>query len=392
MKRSDEFGVFLRDLLYGRQLLACSLSKLRLKATPFDKVSIRPLELKSGLVYQVTYHYAQKELHENLTPKQIEERICELMDQVFRQGHFFTPAADWQVLVSKKGSVKILRHPPSRKAQEVDLKHNRPKQYLLQEGRVYPFLVELGVMNASGKVLAKRYHKFRQLNKYLEVVEDCMPYLQGHGADGPLTIVDFGSGKAYLTFALYHYLVEHLKRDVRIIGLDLKEDVVAFCNAMAAKLGFEHLRFTHQDIRDFQAQGQVDMVLSLHACDVATDYALAQAVKWGAQVILAVPCCQHEVFTQLEQKAHPVLLEHGIVKERVAALITDAARAKLLEIEGYAVRVMEFIDLEHTPKNLLIRAFKEHKSPAYQVHRDFAHFKRFWGIAPTLESLLTKDA
>ncbi len=389
MKKVDEFGVFLNNLMQSQQLLACSLSKLRKKATPFDKVSVRPLGLKGGLVYQVTYHYAQKELHHNLTPKQTEERILELMDQVFRQGHFFTPEADWQVLVSKKGATTMLQHPPSRKAQEVNFEHNRSKQYLLQEGTSYPFLVELGVMNSAGKVLAKRYHKFRQLNKYLEVIEDCLPYLKEN--EEPLRIVDFGSGKAYLTFALYHYLVEHLKRDVQIIGLDLKEDVVSFCNAMATKVGFEHLTFTHQDIRDFRAQGQVDMVVSLHACDVATDYALAQAVKWGTQVILAVPCCQHEVFTQLEQRADPVLLEHGIVKERVAALITDAARAKLLEMEGYNVRIMEFIDLEHTPKNLLIRAFRESRFSGDQARRDYAHFKEIWGIAPTLETLLTKS-
>jgi SAM-dependent methyltransferase len=386
---SSELVTFIRGLVQEKQLLACSLSKLRKKASSFQRVSVRPLELKGDLMYQMTYHQEQKELHENLTPAQTAERITELMDGVFRQGVFFTPQADWQVLVSKKGALKILRHPPSRQVQELDMKHNRTKNYLLQEGTPYPFLVELGVMNETGQVLAKRYHKFRQLNKYLEVVESCIPCLEERGDRNPLTIVDFGSGKAYLTFALYHYLVEHLQRNVRIIGLDLKEDVVAFCNTMAAKLGFEHLSFSHQDIRDFQAQGQIDMVVSLHACDVATDYALAQAVKWGAQVILAVPCCQHEVFAQLDEEVEPVLFRHGIVKERVAALLTDAARAKLLEMEGYEVRVMEFIDLEHTPKNLLIRGFKERKNQKQQ-DQEYEKFKEVWGIAPTLESLLTK--
>ncbi|MCK9525619.1 MAG: SAM-dependent methyltransferase [Limnochordia bacterium] len=383
-----EFAILLGRTLEEGRLLGCSLSKLRKKETPYEKVSLRPLTLRGELVYQVTYHHREKELHENLTPSEAEELVLNLMGQVFRQGHFSTSEADWQVLVSKKGSMKILQHAPSRQGQDPDLAHNRSKRYILQEGTPYPFLIELGVMNQAGKVLAKRYHKFRQLNKYLEIVEDCIPYLP---EDRPLRVVDFGSGKAYLTFALYHYLAQHLQRDVQIIGLDLKEDVVAFCNEMATRLGFEHLDFYAKDIRDFQAKGQVDVVVSLHACDVATDYALAQAVKWGAKVILAVPCCQHEVLGQLDQGRDPVLFEHGILKERVASLLTDAARGKLLETEGYAVQVMEFIDLEHTPKNLLIRAFLDPKSNGQQAREDYGRFRESWGIRPTLETLLTKD-
>ena len=390
MREDSQLAVLLGSILEEENLLGCTLSKLRSKQTPYEKVSLRPLELKGELAYQVTYHYGQKELHENLSAEQVEELVLDLMNGVFRQGHIFTPEADWQVLVSKKGAMKILQHEPSRKGQDVDLAHNRTKQYLLREGTAYPFLVELGVMNEAGRVLKKRYHKFRQLNKYLEVVEDCMPYLPDQG-DRPLRIVDFGSGKAYLTFALYYYLVEHLKRDVQIIGLDLKEDVVAFCNEMALRLGFEHLRFYAEDIRDFKADDRVDVVVSLHACDVATDYALAQAVQWGAQVILAVPCCQHEVLGQLEQTKEPVLLEHGILKERVAALLTDAARGKLLETQGYLVRVMEFIDLEHTPKNLLIRAFLDPKTNKRQALEEYRSFATSWGIKPTLEALLTKE-
>ncbi len=390
MKQKDELGAFLQGLFLRQELLACTLSKLRSKETPYQKVSLRPLKLKGNLVYQVTYHYTQREIHENLTGEEGEKLILELLGEVFRQGHFFTPSADWQVLVSKKGAIKLLEHLPSRQVEELDLDHNRAKQYILQEGTPDAFLVELGVMNRSGKVLAKRYHKFRQLNKYLEIVADCIPFLL-RDRKLPLRIVDFGSGKAYLTFALYHYLVEQLKLDVQIIGLDLKEDVVTFCNNMATKLEYGQLEFFHQDIRDFQAPGPVDFVVSLHACDVATDYALAQAAQWGAQVILSVPCCQHEIFAQLDHGRHPALLEHGILKERVAALLTDAARAKLLEIEGYEVRVMEFIDLEHTPKNLLIRAFQQPKSGNHQAIRDYAQFKEFWGITPTLEILLSRE-
>lgn len=391
MKQEGELAVFLGELFQGAQLSACTLSKLRTKKTPYQKVSVRPLQLKGNLVYQVTYHYAQREMHENLSGQEVQQVILDLLRNVFRQGHFFTPTEDWQVLVSKKGALKFLKHPPSREAQEIDLAHNRSKQYILQEGTPYPFLVELGVMNRTGKVLAKRYHKFRQLNKYLEIISDCIPILLREGKQRPLRIVDFGSGKAYLTFALYHYLVEELNWDVQIIGLDLKEDVVRFCNEMARKLEYGQLHFYHQDIKDFRAPGPIDVVVSLHACDVATDYALAQAVQWGAEVILSVPCCQHEIFDQLDRAHQPVLLEHGILRERVAALLTDAARAKLLENEGYEVQVMEFIDLEHTPKNLLIRAFRQSKSPDNQAQRDYAQFKEFWGITPTLEGLLSKE-
>lgn len=389
MKNREGLDLLLAEVAEGR-LLACTLSKPRTKDNPYHKVTVRPLELKGRLVYQAAYHYEQKVIHENLGLQEAERLLAELMQGVFRQGHFFTSAADWQVLVNKKGMLRVLRRKPSRTEQDLDLQHNRSKNYILQEGTPYPFLVELGVMNSSGKVLAKHYHKFRQLNRYLEIVEDCMPYLE-RNKELPLQIVDFGSGKAYLTFALYHYLAEHLQRGVRIFGLDLKEDVVAFCNETAARLNYQHLQFLHQDIKDFSARGQIDLVVSLHACDTATDYALAQAVKWGAQVILAVPCCQHEVFRQLNGEADPVLFQHGILKERTAALITDSARAKLLELEGYSVQVMEFIDLEHTPKNLLIRAFRTESAREDDSRREYMRFKEFWGIEPTLERLLAQD-
>ncbi len=369
------------------ELIAGSLSKVRNKETiPFQKVSVRPLLLQGGLRYQFTYHYPQKVLHENLQPKQAYEMIFSLLGSTFRQGILFTASADWQMLVSKKGAVKILKHSPSRQMPE--LTHDRRKNYILREGTSYPFLVKLGVMNKEGTVLARHYNKFRQLNKYLEIVADCLPLLEEPAGGGPLNIIDFGSGKAYLTFALYHYLAHVLERDIKIIGLDLKEEVVAFCKETAADLGYRDLTFRHGDIRDFTAQGRVDLVVSLHACDTATDHALNQAVRWGAKVILAVPCCQHELFNQIEQQEQKPLLEHGVLKERASALLTDAARAKLLEMAGYRVSIMEFVDLEHTPKNLLIRAFRGDGPCPKQAERDYRAFKTYWRMAPTLESLL----
>ena len=375
-----------KQALSQGKLAACILSKVRSKQNPYQKVSVRPLILRGKLNYQFAYHYPTKELHENVEPGETWEKIFSLLESEFRQGMFYTVEADWQVLISKKGAARVLQHAPSRKMPE--LEHDRRKNYLLQEGTPYPFLVELGVMNKEGRVLAKHYHKFRQLNRYLEVVADCLPNLKQGEEEGPLQIVDFGSGKAYLTFALYHFLVQVEKFDVNIIGLDLKKDVVSFCNRVASRLGYEKLKFQQGDIKDFAAEGAGDLVVSLHACDTATDFALDRAVKWGAKVILAVPCCQHELFGQLEQAQQKPLLEHGILKERAAALLTDAARAKLLEMVGYQVSVMEFIDMEHTPKNLLIRAFRTTGQPQKQLEREYHSFREYWGISPTLERLL----
>lgn len=391
MSDRDSLTTLLNKVFQAGGFLGCSLTKLRRKSTEYDKLSLRPIELADTHLCQVTYHYPQKEIHKNLTFNEAEIFVLEQLETVFRQGHFFTPYADWQVLVSKKGVVKILRHDPTRQNIKLDLKHNRTKHYILREGTPYPFLVKLGIMNQSGKVLAKRYHKFRQLNKYLEIIADCLPYLQRVKGDVPLRVVDFGSGKAYLTFALYHYLVEHLGLNVEIIGLDLKADVVTFCNEMVAVLQYEKLVFYQGDIKDFLPEEPIDLVVSLHACDIATDYALAQAVNWQAQVILAVPCCQHELFQQLDVKEHPVLFKHGILKERMAALITDASRAKLLEQEGYSVQVMEFIDLEHTPKNLLIRAFRNDSAQAVFQDQDYNSFKAYWKIEPILERLFNQS-
>lgn len=388
MNEYAEFEALLKEALPQGNLLAATLSKRRRKDLAYERLQLRPVQLKGRLHYQAAYYGGGKVIHKNLVPQEVQGLIQELLQDTFRQGLFCTPWADYQVLVSKKGEVKVLRLAPSRRREDLVLEHDRPKRYLLQEGTAYPFLVELGVMNSSGKVLAKRYHKFRQLNKYLEIVADCLPNLQKKTE--PLTVVDFGSGKAYLTFALYHYLVEHLGLSVRITGLDLKEDVVEFCNGVAEKLGYTNLEFLCADIKEFEAPGKVDLVVSLHACDVATDFALAQAVQWGAEVILAVPCCQHEVYGQLNRDVQPVLLEHGILKERVASLLTDAARAKLLETQGYMVQVMEFIDLEHTPKNLLIRALRDEGVNRSRATEAYRTFQEYWGIRPTLEVLLRR--
>lgn len=233
------------------------------------------------------------------------------------------------------------------------LEHNRKKQYLLPEGTAVPFLVDLGVMTKEGAIVHSRYDKYRQINRFLEFIEDILPQLNKNKEN---VIIDFGYGKSYLTFAMYYYLKEVKGYPVRIIGLDLKEDVIRHCSDLAVRYGYEKLSFTCGDIASYEGVDHVDMVVTLHACDLATDYALEKAVGWGAKVILSVPCCQHELNRQIHNPVLQPVLEYGLLKERMAALYTDGIRAKVLEYRGYNTQILEFIDMEHTPKNILLRA------------------------------------
>jgi SAM-dependent methyltransferase len=280
-------------------------------------------------------------------------------------------------------SARVLERPPTRP--EADLAHDRRKRRVLEEGEAVPFLVELGVMTPEGAVRARRHDKFRQVNRFLELVEDVLPALPD--AD-PLRVVDFGSGRSYLTFALHHLLTAVHGRRVELLGLDLKADVVAECSALADRLGAEGLRFELGDIAEAERAGGVDLVVSLHACDTATDAALAKAVEWGAEVILAVPCCQHELLPQIDDATLAPLLRHGLLKERFAAEVTDAVRAQLLGLAGYDVQLVEFVELEHTPKNVLIRATRRPGRDTERLAREYAELKRALGFDHALERLL----
>ncbi|TNJ66802.1 SAM-dependent methyltransferase [Paenibacillus hemerocallicola] len=363
-----------------------------------DKVKIKPVLLKSGLHYQFAHYAGTKVQHENIAPEQAAARTEQLLLEQYRQALLQTSEADYHILFNKKGEAAVLKKKATKPS--VELSHNRKKRYVLEEGTPVPFLVELGVMNGQGKVLAAKYDKFRQINRFLEMIDDVAPHLP---QTRTVRIVDFGCGKSYLTFALYHYLNEIRKLDLQVVGLDLKEDVIRHCNDLAARLGYDRLRFLVGDISRYDEQDEVDMVVTLHACDTATDAAIEKAVRWGAGVILSVPCCQHELFGQIRNEAMSPLLKHGILKERFASLITDAARAQLLELLGYKTQVLEFIDMEHTPKNLLIRAVKEHNkghidnakeragatgSPASAEAAAYRGFAEMLGITPYLERAL----
>lgn len=318
------------------------------------KVKVRPLMKGDRFFFQLEEQRGTQAFHRNLSAEETCEELMRLMEGL-KQMQMETQRFSFSILVSKKGKVTIKKKLKAGTAEKVDLSHDRKKRYILQEGTTIPFLVDLGVMTAEGKIVKARFDKFRQINRFLEFIEDVIPRLP---RDRELTILDFGCGKSYLTFAIYYYLHELKQYDIRIIGLDLKADVIRHCNELCEKYGYTKLKFLEGNIADYTGVNAVDMVVTLHACDTATDFALAKAVEWNAEVILSVPCCQHELNGQIHSEILGPVLKYGLIKERMSALITDALRAQYLEGQGYETQILEFIDMEHTPKNILIRAVK----------------------------------
>lgn len=319
------------------------------------KVEIRPVLLKHELKFQAGAYTQKQVQHYNLSEEEVYEKIARWMEDM-RQLEALHPAGRLHVLVSKKGRITMKRSQAVCPVKtDASLEHNRKKKYILDPSVPVPFLMDLGVQTREGKIVQSRYDKFRQMNRFLEFIEDIVPELP-RGRE--LVMIDFGCGKSYLTFAMYYYLHELRGYDVRIIGLDLKADVIERCQALAERYGYEKLSFLVGDIADYEGVDQVDLVVTLHACDTATDYALERAVRWGAKVILSVPCCQHELNGQIHSRLLEPVMKYGLIRERMAALFTDAIRANLLEEAGYRVQVLEFIDMEHTPKNILIRGVK----------------------------------
>ncbi len=300
--------------------------------------------------------YTEKQVfHRNLSAEEMYADAECLFSAAYRQANVFYNGRTAEYKITKSGKLQISesREMGATVERALQMEHNRRKNYLLREGTVIPPLVDMGIFTKEGKVVASMQDKFRQINRFVEMVEEgvaCLP------KDGTVHILDFGCGKSYLTFILYYYFTEIKKRDVRITGLDLKEDVIRKCNQAAEKYGYEGLHFQIGDIHGYRCEEPVDMVVSLHACDLATDFALFNAIQWKAKLILSVPCCQHELNGKLHSDKLSLVTRYGIVKERMAALMTDAIRANLLMVCGYKAQVLEFVDLSHTPKNLLIRA------------------------------------
>jgi len=353
-----------------------------------EKIVVRPVDLKSGRHLQFTFCEARRETHRNFTPEEAVREVENLITGPFRKGHLFRTDFDFTVKVKASGKVRAHQYPPSKQS-VVSTGHNRQKQYLIPDGIPCPFLEEIGVMTADGNVRQQKFDKFRQINRYLEFVEDVYESLP---PTGPIRVVDFGCGKSYLTFAL-HYLLNRVHgRKVEIVGLDLKADVVEHCNQIATKLGCDGLKFESGDMAGYSPLESVDLSVSLHACDTATDVALARAVEWNATVIFAVPCCHHEVASKLKTEFLSPIMRRGILKERFAELLTDAIRADLLEACGYRTQVLEFISLEHTPKNILIRAIRESTTTPFAAPDSVKSARATFGLEPCeLEVLLSRS-
>ncbi len=366
-----------------RFVFATLTQQKKTSTAPYKKVQLRPFLQGEELFFQLTYVYDKKVTHENLSREEAARAVAGLLENTFHQCIIHTTEHDYHLTMFSR--LKVKTQEPT-KAGEQNLSHNKQKAYAIPDGEPCDFLIYLGVMNAEGKVLRAYYDKFRQINKYLELVADCVDSLP---RDRRINIVDFGCGKSYLTFGLYHYLVHKLGLNVKIIGLDLKDDVVQYCEKVARELGYDGLTFLTGDIQSYTSGDPIDMVVTLHACDVATDAAIVQAIGWDCRILLTVPCCQHELFGQIKNDRMKVVTKHGILKERLSAILTDSVRGQLLEACGYEVNIMEFISMEHTPKNLLIKAVKKgaYRQDRYREYLDLA---RDWQIRPYLEEELVK--
>lgn len=356
----------------------------RKKSIEYNKITLRPVTIKGEYMYQAEYHYDKKVTHQNIPYYEGVDFACDIIENDFKQVNILTENEDIQILSAKTDKPKITRQPARRKAG--DLSHDKKKQYIIEDGVPCDFLIQLGVMSPEGNVFKKHYSKFRQINRYLEIADDSFDALP---KEGRLRIIDFGCGKSYLTFALYYYLKLVRGRDVEIIGLDLKEDVIKFCNETAKKLMYDELTFLTGDIADFQSTG-ADMVVTLHACDTATDFALINAVKWHSKVILSVPCCQHELFSQIKSDINEPMLKHGIIKDKFTELLTNSLRGLKLEAAGYNVNMIEFTSLEHTSKNVMIKAVfpdKQNLAAKEKASQEYEALKNFYNVRPTIDLL-----
>ena len=353
----------------------------------FIKIKVRPVMIRDSLYFQVSRYTDKQVFHENMTAEDALETLSGWILHDFRQAQIRMQDEMVTVLVSKKGKATV----KSKKAACIEtqnLEHNRKKRYIIEEGTAVPFMIDLGVMTESGKIIRTRYDKYRQINRFLEFIEDILPEPP---TDRTVHIIDFGCGKSYLTFAMYYYLKVLKHYDIRITGLDLKQKVIEDCQALADRYGYDGLQFLCGDIADYNGTDEVDMVVTLHACDTATDYALYKAVKWHASVILSVPCCQHELNRKMQCETLSGAFQYGLIKERTAALMTDAMRGQLLEMKGYKTQLLEFIDMEHTPKNILIRGVKSKgllpKAARKQQMENYQKCRDFFGAELTLEKL-----
>ena len=357
------------------------ISSPRAASNVYKKIVAVPVIIKDTRVVQFSFYEVDKVIHYNLEETEIRRKLEEVHALGYKQWEVECGAGSFKLLVGKKGNYKKINEPKSEKI--INLEHNRTKNHILKDGEPQELLIKLGLMGENGKVYADKQRKFRQINKFLEVLASIAEKVPENA-----NILDFGCGKSYLSFALYHYFNFVLGKNVTVVGLDLKKDVIEHCARLSSELGYDNLKFHCGDIAEFSGDRKIDMMITLHACDTATDYALFHAVSAGAKVILSVPCCQHELFTQIDNKLFSPILKHGALKEQFASLLTDALRGQLLEAAGYDVSIMEFAGFEDTAKNLMIRAVKARDGICANKLRKYYSLAREFGAEIRLHGLL----
>ncbi|MBU5488036.1 SAM-dependent methyltransferase [Clostridium sp. MSJ-8] len=355
------------------------------KDNKYNKIIIMQKENSKGVYYQIEKYTDKQVFHENIDADIFVDRVIENFFEKYKQLNAWSYDYTYDLKVSKKGKAHLSKKKESNSI-NTSKSHNKEKNYILKEGMIIDPLIDLGIFTKEGKVVKSMYDKYKQINRFIEIIDDEIK--KNNYKD--LTILDFGCGKSYLTFVLYYYFVEIKHIDVKMIGLDLKEDVINKCNKIAERYGYDNLTFELGDINGFKYNNKVDMVITLHACDTATDYALYNAIKWNAKMIFSIPCCQHELNKQIKSSELSIVNEYGIIQERVAALFTDAIRANLLQVQGYKTQLLEFIDIAHSPKNILIRAVKSNISAEKKKKcmDEVESIIKEFNLSPTLYNLL----
>ena len=359
------------------------------KDVTYNKINITLKEKNNNEYYQIEKFTDKQVFHENIDKSQLESKLIESIENKYKQVSAWSETTTFDLKISKKGKIHLSKR-KSDNVKMVNKSHNKEKNYILKEGMIIEPLIDLGVFTKEGKVVKSKYDKYKQINRFVELIDDVIK----KNDYKELTILDFGCGKSYLTFVLYYYFVKIKNIKVKMIGLDLKKDVIKKCNDIAKSYNYENLHFELGDINGFKYNNKVDMVITLHACDTATDYALYNAIKWNSKMIFSVPCCQHEFNKDMKSEDLSILTRYGIIQERVAALMTDAVRGNLLEAVGYKTQLLEFIDIAHSPKNILIRASKGNvsKEKREKAIEEVNNLIKEFNFNPTLYKLLKEDS
>ena len=376
------------DKIVEGQVFKIVISNKKDKENKYNKININFKESKNKKYYQVEKYTDKQVFHENIEIEDLRDYLLDYMENSYKQLAAWSENNTFDLKISKKGKV-FLGKKNANNSNLINKDHNKKKNYILEEGMIIEPLIDLGVFTKEGKVVKSKYDKYKQINRFVEIIDDEIK----KNDYKELTILDFGCGKSYLTFILYYYFVEIKKINVKMIGLDLKEDVIKKCNEVAKRYKYDNLHFELGDINGYKYNNKVDMVITLHACDTATDYALYNAIKWNSKMIFSVPCCQHELNHQMKPENLNILTRYGIVQERVAALMTDAVRGNLLEAVGYKTQLLEFIDIAHSPKNILIRASKSNISKQ-KIEKSLTEVEKLreeFNFNPTLYNLLKQD-